>query len=172
MQPVGADRQVRRPGDDAIPGLALRDNLKTRNDFPAQRERGSLQFGPRGLARPDHHRPLKKPVRHPNRQGIEDDFERRRVRHMAVTLTVDKLGLDPQFFGFGEKVHSARRLHATVGGVAKFSKCRKRIAVFNSQPSPPFPGNQRPLNGFVYMSGTSPFPQTKWDAISMSVASR
>ena len=68
--------------------------------------------------------------------------ERRRVRHMAVALTVDKFGLDPEFGSFGEKVHSARCLHATMRGVAKFSKCRKRIAVFNSLPSRRFPGNQ------------------------------
>jgi hypothetical protein len=37
---------------------------------------------------------------------------------MAVTLTVDKFGLDSEVFSFGEKVHSARRLHATVGDVA------------------------------------------------------
>jgi hypothetical protein len=36
-----------------------------------------------------------------------------------VTLTVDKLGLDSQFRGFGEKIHSARRLHATAGGRRK-----------------------------------------------------
>ena len=64
MQPVRTDRQVRRPDDDAIAGLALRDNLKTGNDFPAQRERGSLlEFGPRGPAGPDHHRLAEKPVR-------------------------------------------------------------------------------------------------------------
>ena len=50
MQPVGADRQIRRPDDGAVTGLALGDNLNSRNDFPAQRERGSLaEFGPRGL---------------------------------------------------------------------------------------------------------------------------
>ena len=57
-----------------------------------------------------------KPVRHPDRQGIEDDFQRLGVRHMAVTLTVHKFGLDSQFGSLGEKVHSARCLHATVGG--------------------------------------------------------
>jgi hypothetical protein len=34
---------------------------------------------------------------------------------MPVTLTVHEFGLDSQFPGFGEKVHSARGLHATVG---------------------------------------------------------
>jgi hypothetical protein len=37
---------------------------------------------------------------------------------MAVTLTVHKLGLDTQLFGFGKKVHSARHLQTTVGTVA------------------------------------------------------
>jgi hypothetical protein len=41
---------------------------------------------------------------------------------MAVTLTVDIFGLDTQVFGFGEKVHSAHSLHATVWTVAKFSR--------------------------------------------------
>jgi len=39
-----------------------------------------------------------------------------------VTLTVDKFGLDSEVFGLGKKVHSARRLHATGWGVAKFSR--------------------------------------------------
>jgi hypothetical protein len=37
---------------------------------------------------------------------------------MAVTLTVDKFGLDPEVFSLSEKVHSARCLHATVTSVA------------------------------------------------------
>ena len=57
MQPVRTDRQIRGPADDAIMGFAHCDNLKTRNDFPAQRKRGSVaQFGPRGSAGADHHR--------------------------------------------------------------------------------------------------------------------
>ena len=63
---------------------------------------------------------------------------------MAVTLTVDKFGLDSQVFGFGEKVHSARGLHATAGAVAKFSRCRKRIAVFNSKAVPGVPREPMP----------------------------
>src|SRR6202022_1009972 len=134
--------------------------------------RGSLvQLSPRGPTGPDHHRLFEKPVRNANRQGIEDDLQRGFVRHMAVTLTVDKFGLDPQVFGFGEKVHSARGLHATVGAVAKFFRCRKRIAVLNLVASPAFPGNQCPASGFLYMSGASPFPQSKWDVIFMSMAS-
>ena len=105
-----------------------------------------------------------------HRQGIEDDLQRGCIRHMAVTLTVHIFGLDSPVFGFGEKVHSARGLHATgQESVAKFSKCRKRIAVFNSLPSPAFPGNQCPVSGFVYMSGTSPVPQPR-DVFSMSMA--
>src|SRR5258706_13879471 len=93
------------------------------------------------------------------------------TRHMPVALTVDKFGLDFEVFSFGEKVHSARGLHATAGDVAKFSRCRKRIAVFNSLASLPFPGNQCPANGFVYRSEASPFPQMKRDVFSMSMAS-
>ena len=123
MQPVGADRQIRRPEDDAIAGFALRDNLRTRNDFSAQGERGSLlKFSPRGLTRANHDRLIEKPVRYPNWQGVEDDFQRRGVRHMAVTLTVDKFGLDSEVCSLGEKVHSARALHATVSDVAKLSR--------------------------------------------------
>jgi hypothetical protein len=48
------------------------------------------------------------------RQGIEDDPQRCFVCHMAVTLTVDKIGLDSGVSSFGEKVHSARGLHATI----------------------------------------------------------
>ena len=88
---------------------------------------------------------------------------------MLVTLTVDKFGLDSEVFGLGEKVHSARCLHATGWIVAKFLRCRKRIAVFNSLLSPVFPGNQCPVSGFVYMSGTSPLPQHKRDVFLMDV---
>ena len=42
MQPVRTDWQIGRPGDHAIIGLARCDNLKTRNDFPAHRKRGSV----------------------------------------------------------------------------------------------------------------------------------
>ena len=48
------------------------------------------------------------------RQGIEDDFERFCVRHTALTLTVQKFGLNSPGFSFCEKVHSARGLHATI----------------------------------------------------------
>jgi hypothetical protein len=34
---------------------------------------------------------------------------------MRVTLTIDKFGLDTQFSGFGEKVHSARGLQQRRG---------------------------------------------------------
>ena len=172
VQPIGADRQIRRPGDDPITGLAVSDNLKTRNDFPMQRKRDSLlQLGPRGPAGANHHGLLEKPVGNLRRQGIEDDFQRGCVRDMPVTLTVQEFGLDSQVFGSGEKVHSARRLHATVRDVAKFSSYRKRIAVFNSKASQAFPGNQCQPSGFLYRFGASPFPQSKRDVISMSMAS-
>ena len=102
-------------------GLALRDNLKSGDDFPPQRERGSLaECGLRGPAGPDHHRLPQKPIGGAYRQGIEDDFQRDDVRHMAMTLAVDKFGLDSEVFSSFEWVHSARRLHATVGDVANF----------------------------------------------------
>jgi len=41
---------------------------------------------------------------------------------MTVTLTVDKFGLDSEVCSLGEKVHSARALHATVSDVAKLSR--------------------------------------------------
>jgi hypothetical protein len=117
MQPVGALGQIRRPGDDAITGFTLRDNLNIGNDFPMHRQHGSLpQFGPRRPAGTDHHRLANKPVRRRARQGFEDDFEGGRARHMPVTLTVNKFGLDSPLFGFGEKVHSARGLHTTLNG--------------------------------------------------------
>src|SRR5260370_16890535 len=143
-------------------GLAQRDNLKTRNDFPAQRKRrGWLQLSPRGPTGRDHHRLFEKPVWNANRQGIEDDLQRGCVRHMAATLTVDKFGLDPEVFGFGEKVHSACRLHATVRAVAKFSRCRKRIAVFNSLVSPAFPRTPCPTTRFLYFPRPPPSPQSQ-----------
>ena len=116
MQTVRSDRQIRRPGNDPMAGLALRDNLKTDNEFPAHGECGSLpEFGLRGLTGAHHHRPTDQPPGDSNRQSIEDDPQRGCVCHMPVTLTVDKFGLDSGVFSFGEKVHSARGLHATVG---------------------------------------------------------
>ena len=115
MQPVRPLRQIRGPGDSGIAGLSLRNNLNPRSDFPAQWEGGSLEFSPRWLTGPDHHRLVEEPVRRPRRQGIEDGFQRHGVCHMAVTLTIHEVGLNAQVFGFGEKVHSARRLQMTVG---------------------------------------------------------
>src|SRR4029453_804817 len=150
MQPVRTDRQIRGPGDDAAIGFALRDNLKTGNDFPAQRKRGSVaQFGPRGPAGANHHRLLKKSVRCPYRKGIENDLQRLSVRHMAVTLAVEEFGLDSEVFSLAVKGHSARCLHATVSDVAKFSRCGKRITVFNCLAAPAFPGNECPASGFL-----------------------
>jgi hypothetical protein len=48
------------------------------------------------------------------RQGIQDDFERGGVRHTAVTLAVQELGLDSLGFGLSKKIHSARTLHANI----------------------------------------------------------
>src|ERR1700677_1033864 len=104
MQTVRSDRQIRRPADDPMAGLALGDNLKTGNDFPASREWGSLfEFGLRGLTGAHHHRPSDKPARGSSRQGIEDDLQRSCVCHMPVTLTVDKFGLGSRGFSFGDK---------------------------------------------------------------------
>src|SRR6266849_10488184 len=97
MQPVRTHSQIRRPDDDAIGGLALRDNLKTRHDFPAQRQGSGLaELSRRWLTGPNHHRLVEKPVPCSNRQRIDDDFQRRGTRPTAVTLTVDKFGLDSE----------------------------------------------------------------------------
>ena len=77
MQPVGADGQIRRPEDSAITGLTLGDNLNSRNDFPAQRERRDrADLGSRGLPRPHHDSLIQKPVGNAHRQGIQDDSQR------------------------------------------------------------------------------------------------
>ena len=172
LQPVVALRQIRRPNDDGLSGFAPRDNLKIRNDFPAQRERGGgLERGPPRKARPDDHNPVEKAVRRRRREGVDNELQRGLARHAVVTESVDKTGLNPQIVGFGEKVHSARGLHATAEAVAKYSRCRNRIAVFNSKAAPAFPGNQCPARGFLYRSAASPFPQSKRGVVSMSMAS-
>ena len=80
----------------AIIGLALRDNLKTRNDFPAQRERGSLLSSVCDGC-PDRTTTARRETGTGfHRQGIEDDLQRGRVCHMPVTLTVDKFGLNSE----------------------------------------------------------------------------
>ena len=119
----------------------------------------------------DHHCLVEKPVRHPRRQGVENNFQRDGICHMAVTLTVHEFGLDSQVFGSGEKVHSARRLQTTVGDRREFCRYRKKIAVLNSMATPTFPGNQCPASGFLYTFEASSFPQSKRDANSMSMAS-
>src|ERR1700682_4205078 len=103
---MDARRQVLRPDDDATGGLALGDNLKTRNDFPSRGERSSLRkFSPGRPTGPDHDRLANEPARGQGRQGLEDDFQRRSTCHMAVALTVDKFGLDSLVSGLSEKVH-------------------------------------------------------------------
>ena len=77
--------------------------------------RSRFEFGLRRLTGAHHHRPADQPAGGSNRQGIEDDSQRGCVCHMPVTLTIDKFGLDSCGFSFGEKVHSARGLHVTVG---------------------------------------------------------
>src|SRR5258705_9770698 len=99
MQPVRPNRKIGWPDDAPIMGLALGDNLRTRNDFPAQRKRGSVaQFGPRGSSGANHHRLLEKPVRFPYRKGIENDLQCLSIRHMTVTLAVQEFGLDSEIF--------------------------------------------------------------------------
>ena len=120
MQPVRSCGQTGGPHDAAIAGvavaianLALGDNVSAGGDFPVQRQPDSrVELGPRRLTGSDHHRPGEKAVRQRQRQGIEDNFQRNGIRHMALTLTVDKFGLDSQVFSSGEKVHSARCLQA------------------------------------------------------------
>src|SRR5258708_7164346 len=103
-------------------GGACRDDLRTKGYFPVQWKCGSIaQFGPRVLAQPHHDRAVDKPVRRPDRHGVDDDLQRRGVGGVAVTLTIEKFGLDSEFGGFGKKVHWARGLHATLGGVANMS---------------------------------------------------
>jgi hypothetical protein len=63
----------------------------------------------------NHDRSADEPALGAGRQGFEDDPQRGAVCHMPVTLTVDKFGLDSGVSSFGEKVHSARGLHTTVG---------------------------------------------------------
>src|SRR5438067_6133386 len=121
MQPIRSFRQVRRPKDHAIAGirltdadLAFGDNPLLRNDFPPQRKSGRpFQPGAPGTAGPHHHRFVEEIVRSGRRQSVDDSLERGLVYQTPPTLSVGKLGLDAQLFGFGEKVHSARDLYAT-----------------------------------------------------------
>ena len=124
MQPIRSFRQVRRPKDHAIAGirltdadLAFGDNPILRNDFPPQRKRGRpFEPGAPGTAGPHHHRFVEEVVGGTRRQGIDNSLERGLICRTPPTLSVGKLGVDAQLFGFGEKVHSARGLHATGRG--------------------------------------------------------
>ena len=145
-------------------GLAFGDNLRIGNDFPAYRERG------RALSSLRAGRPRRTTTGWPsNRAGvcggkcIQDNFKRRRIRHTAVTLTVHEFGLNSTIIGFGEKVHSARSLHAKVQeSVVKLSRKRKGIDVSLTRRSAwRSRGNQCPASGFLYRSGTSPVPLSR-----------
>ena len=111
--------------------LAFRDNLTIGNDFPAHRERwprGRSSASRRPPA-PDHHRLAQQAARGLRRQGIEDDFQRRRIRHTAVTLTIDKFGLNSAALWLWRKgPFGTRFARNRTGGVAKLSRYRKRIA--------------------------------------------
>jgi hypothetical protein len=99
----------------------LRDNLKIGNDFPSHRHCDSIaQKGSPGLPGSQHGRPIHQAIPGPVRQGGEDNFQRGGLRHTPVALTVDKFGLNSAFGSSGIRVHSARCLHATTAGVAKF----------------------------------------------------
>ena len=65
---------------------------------------------------PDHDRPFNELPGGLGRQGVKNDLQRVRCRHMGVTVAIDEFGLDAQVFGFGKKVHSARCLHGAVLG--------------------------------------------------------
>ena len=97
-------------------GLAFRDNPQHPQRFSSLP--GTLAAGRSSLRagrpRPDHHRLAHERPRGLRRKRIEDNFERRRIRHTAVTLTIEEFGLNSAIIGFGEKVHSARGLHAKV----------------------------------------------------------
>ena len=115
LKPVDARRQVLGPVDGVIRALALGDNPRVRNDFPRHRKPGcSRELGSRRPAGADHDRLADQRSRGLRRQGIQDDFERGGVRHTAVTLAVQELGLDSLGFGLSKKVHSARTLHANI----------------------------------------------------------
>ena len=98
-----------------IRALALGDNLLVRNDFPRHRKLGrGREFGSRRPSGADHDRLADQRSGGLRRQGVQDNFERGGVRHTAVTLTVQELGLDSLGFGLSKKVHSARTLHANI----------------------------------------------------------
>ena len=47
-------------------------------------------------------------------QGIQTEFLDGRVRHTALTLAVQELGLDSLGFSLSKKIHSAHTLHANI----------------------------------------------------------
>ena len=111
---MDAHRQILRPDDRAIRGLALGDNLTAGQDFPGSRQlAASGKPGPRGMAGADHDRLVGKRRGACGGRASRMAFSAAGIRHTAVTLTVDIFGQDSEVFGFGVKVHSARGLHAT-----------------------------------------------------------
>ena len=115
LQPVDVRGQPLGPVNDAIRVLAFRDNPRIGNDFPVYRDTGrGPEFASRRPPVPDYHRLAHQRPRGLRRKRIQDNFERRRIRHTAVTLTIQEFGLNSAIIGFSEEVHSARGLHAKV----------------------------------------------------------
>ncbi len=113
FQAVDAQRQTLGQHDDPARGDVFGDNLLARRDFPCGRQLGARQQrGPRRLPRADHDRLADQRPRRLRRQRFEDDFQGCFVRHTAVTLAVQKFGLNSPGVSYFKKVHSARGLHA------------------------------------------------------------
>jgi hypothetical protein len=71
-------------------------------------------------------------VRSPDGHGIDDDVQRRGAGCVAVTLTIEKFGLDSEFGSFGEKIHWARGLARNDWRRCEYVGLGKRIVVSNS----------------------------------------
>jgi hypothetical protein len=123
LKPVCAERKVLRPEDGVLSGLAFSNKLLRGNNLPAHRTNSCpVEFRTRRAAGPDHHRPSQEPALFAWRKRVEDDPQRRLIRHALTALTVGKFGLNSQVLGLGEDVHSARSLIAATRGAAKFAR--------------------------------------------------
>ncbi len=109
------------------------------------------------LACPDGDRRFQQPARRLRCQGIERHFQGRGVCHPAVALRVDKFGLDAEFLGFREKVHSAHGLQQANKIRWEKMKQENRIATFNARPYAPFPMEPTHLARLLYMIKPSLF---------------
>jgi starch synthase (maltosyl-transferring) len=155
VQPIAAHRKITRPDDETLGNDPFRNYFASVADCPAHRQSGGVPK--RSLCAvigPDHDELVEKRVTLMLRQQSQHVFQRAHINHTTIAPNVGEFRHNSVFFGFVEKVHSARRLHSAVasqilqpGGESSFA-----LTLRVGQRSQ---GNQLRTSCFVYRSGAA-----------------